>query len=96
MAASHAVGAIDPELAAQLCRRAFESRRGRRAAAALAADLATFLHDSGRSKEGKAVVDAVVRERLAADDKAMVRLAVARMADLRRRSASRPAWPPSP
>jgi DNA-binding CsgD family transcriptional regulator len=82
-AASHAVGAVDPALAAQLCRRALDvTVVGDQRRPALAADLATFLHDSGRAEEGKAIVDAVAGEPLAADDEAMVRLAAARMVDL--------------
>lgn len=83
MAASHAVGAVDPDLAAQLCRRAFEvTTVGDERRPVLAADLAAFLHDSGRVEEGKAIVDAVSREPLGADEEAMVRLAAARMVDL--------------
>ena len=83
MAASHAVGAVDPGLAAQLCRRAFDvTAVGDERRSVLAADLATFLHDSGRGEQANATVDAVTREPLAPDDEAMVRLAAARMVDL--------------
>ena len=83
MAASHAVGAVDPDLAAQLCRRAFDvTAVGDERRSVLAADLATFLHDSGHGEQGKAICDAVAREPLVPDDEAMVRLAAARMVDL--------------
>jgi DNA-binding CsgD family transcriptional regulator len=82
-AASQAIGAIDPDLAARLCRRAFDvTLVGDERRPALAADLAGFLHDSGRAGQAKAIVDAVAREPLGPDEEAMVRLAVARMTDL--------------
>ena len=77
------MGEVDPDLAAQLTRNAFDvTAVGDERRSAIVADLATFLHDSGRAEAGKAIVDTVVRESLAPDDEAMARLAVARMVDL--------------
>ena len=83
IAASRALGPSDPEAAAELSRRAFDlTAAGDELRAPLVAEMALHLHAAGRATAGKAVVDAALRERLAPEHEAAVRLSVARMSDL--------------
>ena len=82
-AASNVLGGTDPELAAQLCRYAFDvTAVGDERRPVLAATLATLLHDCGRGEDGRDVIVTMSREPIAPDDQAMIQLAAARMMDL--------------
>ena len=83
IAASRALGPSDPEAAAELSRRALDlTAAGDELRAPLVAEMALHLHAAGRATAGKAVVDTALRERLAPEHEAELRLSVARMSDL--------------
>ncbi len=81
--ASLAVAPTNPELAAQLSRRALDATAaGDERRPSLAADLGQFLHDSGQGDEGRAVIEAMADEPLSDEEEARLRLTLARMVDL--------------
>ena len=83
MAASRALGFSDPDVAADLGRRAFDlTATGDDIRGPVVADTARLLHAAGRADEGKELADIALRERLAPACEAEVRLSIARMSDL--------------
>ncbi|MCU1428613.1 MAG: LuxR family transcriptional regulator [Actinomycetia bacterium] len=82
LAASRALGSSDPDAAVELSRRAFELSAAGDLRAAVAAETALLLHAADRAGDGKAFADAALRERLAPEQDAEIRLSIARMSAL--------------
>ena len=83
IAAARAVSTSNPEVAADLSRRAVDLTTPTDVLRpSLVAEAALLLHAAGRTEEGMAIVEGVLRERHDADGDAQVRLSIARMSDV--------------
>ena len=81
--ASRALASSDPEIAAELSRRALDlSPAGDPRRPTLVAEVALLLHDAGRAYDGKAFADAALLDRLAPEHEAEIQMSVAKMYDL--------------
>ncbi len=83
IAAARAVSTSNPEVAADLSRLAVDLTSPTDVLRpSLAAEAALLLHAAGRTEEGIAIVEGVLRERRNSEGDALVRLSIARMSDV--------------